>query len=329
MMTAMSADSYVCVCVRLVSQVGVGVTGRPGDRLLPLHAQDRPTAYIQGALIPSWFTLIRLTGDVWFLGSRELTLFSLPLQACTLLLSFLFVYDVFFVFVTPLFTKVCPWLVLSDLTTVCVTASVIRALLSTEWGKYNGGSSGWSLWFIHTWKGELVFKFHASDTWCLNTGSPQALTSSRRVTDSCSDALVFLQLPMVLKVPRLNFSPLALCDRPFSLLGFGDVLVPGNETHQHQTLDLLKSHRSLLDTIDCTKYCLMAEWWNVALCRQVCWWPIVTGLTFWHSPPGSTLWPVQLVRTGLCSLNSVHTFPVIHTVCMYKEPQQMHRVRNI
>lgn len=34
---------------------------------------------------------------------------------------------------------------------------------------------------------------------------------------------------MVLKVPRLNFSPLALCDRPFSLLGFGDILVPGNE----------------------------------------------------------------------------------------------------
>uniref|UniRef100_A0ABM5EME2 Signal peptide peptidase-like 2B isoform X2 n=1 Tax=Pogona vitticeps TaxID=103695 RepID=A0ABM5EME2_9SAUR len=35
------------------------------------------------------------------------------------------------------------------------------------------------------------------------------------------------KLPMVLKVPRLNFSPLALCDRPFSLLGFGDILVPG------------------------------------------------------------------------------------------------------
>lgn len=34
---------------------------------------------------------------------------------------------------------------------------------------------------------------------------------------------------MVLKVPRLNFSPLSLCDRPFSLLGFGDILVPGNE----------------------------------------------------------------------------------------------------
>ncbi|ERE72409.1 signal peptide peptidase-like 2B-like protein [Cricetulus griseus] len=35
------------------------------------------------------------------------------------------------------------------------------------------------------------------------------------------------KLPMVLKVPRLNTSPLALCDRPFSLLGFGDILVPG------------------------------------------------------------------------------------------------------
>uniref|UniRef100_A0A2K5WYT7 Signal peptide peptidase-like 2B n=1 Tax=Macaca fascicularis TaxID=9541 RepID=A0A2K5WYT7_MACFA len=35
------------------------------------------------------------------------------------------------------------------------------------------------------------------------------------------------KLPMVLKVPRLNLSPLALCDRPFSLLGFGDILVPG------------------------------------------------------------------------------------------------------
>lgn len=35
---------------------------------------------------------------------------------------------------------------------------------------------------------------------------------------------------MVLKVPRLNSSPLALCDRPFSLLGFGDILVPGMQS---------------------------------------------------------------------------------------------------
>uniref|UniRef100_A0A671MAH2 Signal peptide peptidase-like 2B n=1 Tax=Sinocyclocheilus anshuiensis TaxID=1608454 RepID=A0A671MAH2_9TELE len=42
-----------------------------------------------------------------------------------------------------------------------------------------------------------------------------------------SDSSTHEKLPMVLKVPRLNFSPLVLCDRPFSLLGFGDILVPG------------------------------------------------------------------------------------------------------
>lgn len=48
-----------------------------------------------------------------------------------------------------------------------VSVSVCRAyvthcLFSTEWGKYNGGGSGWSLWLLHTRKGELVFKFHIS-----------------------------------------------------------------------------------------------------------------------------------------------------------------------
>uniref|UniRef100_A0A671S4N4 Signal peptide peptidase-like 2B n=1 Tax=Sinocyclocheilus anshuiensis TaxID=1608454 RepID=A0A671S4N4_9TELE len=42
-----------------------------------------------------------------------------------------------------------------------------------------------------------------------------------------SDSSTHEKLPMVLKVPRLNSSPLVLCDRPFSLLGFGDILVPG------------------------------------------------------------------------------------------------------
>lgn len=32
---------------------------------------------------------------------------------------------------------------------------------------------------------------------------------------------------MVLKVPRLSFSVLTLCDKPFSILGFGDIVVPG------------------------------------------------------------------------------------------------------
>uniref|UniRef100_A0A3P8PHX6 Signal peptide peptidase-like 2B n=1 Tax=Astatotilapia calliptera TaxID=8154 RepID=A0A3P8PHX6_ASTCA len=81
-------------------------------------------------------------------------------KACTLLMTVLFVYDVFFVFITPSFTK-----------------------------------SGQSI---------MV-----------------------EVAAGPSDSSTHEKLPMVLKVPRLNSSPLALCDRPFSLLGFGDILVPG------------------------------------------------------------------------------------------------------
>ncbi|XP_061097432.1 signal peptide peptidase-like 2 [Conger conger] len=81
-------------------------------------------------------------------------------KACTLLLLVLFVYDVFFVFITPFLTK-------------------------------NGKS--------------IMVE--------VATGPSNSNTQEK--------------LPMVLKVPRLNSSPLALCDRPFSLLGFGDILVPG------------------------------------------------------------------------------------------------------
>ncbi|MBN3317161.1 SPP2B protein, partial [Atractosteus spatula] len=81
-------------------------------------------------------------------------------KACTLLLTVLFVYDVFFVFITPFFTK----------------------------------------------SGESIMV---------------------EVAAGPSDSSTHEKLPMVLKVPRLNSSPLALCDRPFSLLGFGDILVPG------------------------------------------------------------------------------------------------------
>ncbi|XP_017404790.1 signal peptide peptidase-like 2C [Cebus imitator] len=35
------------------------------------------------------------------------------------------------------------------------------------------------------------------------------------------------KLPMVLRVPRLRVSALTLCDQPFSILGFGDIVVPG------------------------------------------------------------------------------------------------------
>ncbi|KAM6164374.1 signal peptide peptidase-like 2C [Rhynchocyon petersi] len=35
------------------------------------------------------------------------------------------------------------------------------------------------------------------------------------------------KLPMVFKVPRMGFSALTLCEQPFSILGFGDIMVPG------------------------------------------------------------------------------------------------------
>ncbi|GAB1295371.1 Signal peptide peptidase-like 2B [Apodemus speciosus] len=81
-------------------------------------------------------------------------------KACTLLLLVLFIYDIFFVFITPFLTK-----------------------------------SGNSI---------MV-----------------------EVAAGPSNSSTHEKLPMVLKVPRLNTSPLSLCDRPFSLLGFGDILVPG------------------------------------------------------------------------------------------------------
>lgn len=35
------------------------------------------------------------------------------------------------------------------------------------------------------------------------------------------------QLPVVIRVPRLQYSALTLCEIPMSLLGFGDIIVPG------------------------------------------------------------------------------------------------------
>lgn len=81
------------------------------------------------------------------------------LKICGALLIALFVYDIFFVFITPLITS---------------SGKSIMVDVAT------GGSS--------------------------KTGE---------------------QLPMVFQVPRLTSSPLNVCDLPMSLLGFGDVIIPG------------------------------------------------------------------------------------------------------
>ncbi|KAJ8387727.1 hypothetical protein AAFF_G00150280 [Aldrovandia affinis] len=105
-------------------------------------------------------------------------------KACTLLLVVLFVYDVFFVFITPLFTS----------------------------------------------HGESIMV---------------------EVAAGPSDSSTQEKLPMVLKVPRLNSSPLALCDRPFSLLGFGDILVPGLLVAYCHRFDIVM-HSSRIYFVACT-----------------------------------------------------------------------------
>uniref|UniRef100_A0A8C0SAP0 Signal peptide peptidase-like 2B n=2 Tax=Canis lupus familiaris TaxID=9615 RepID=A0A8C0SAP0_CANLF len=120
-------------------------------------------------------------------------------KACTLLLLVLFVYDVFFVFITPFLTK-----------------------------------SGNSI---------MV-----------------------EVATGPSDSATHEKLPMVLKVPRLNASPLALCDRPFSLLGFGDILVPAYGIGLLVTFMALalmqRGQPALLYLVPCTLItsCALALW---------------------------------------------------------------------
>lgn len=47
------------------------------------------------------------------------------------------------------------------------------------------------------------------------------------------------QLPMVLKVPHLGSNPLKVCWMPYSMLGFGDILVPGLLLSYCHSFDLL------------------------------------------------------------------------------------------
>lgn len=85
------------------------------------------------------------------------------------------------------------------------------------------------------------------------------------------------QLPMVLKVPRLNSSPLALCDRPFSLLGFGDILVPGKRWDIPATCSERRFYCCLLQY---TRHEVIFFFFFFCCSDQVCWLCTVTGLTF-------------------------------------------------
>lgn len=90
---------------------------------------------------------------------------SVSPQACTLLLTVLFVYDVFFVFITPFLTRVRR---VSLSFVVCLCLCHVRGTLtpcvcvcgSTERREYNGEGSGWSRRLCHSREGGLVYKCH-------------------------------------------------------------------------------------------------------------------------------------------------------------------------
>jgi Signal peptide peptidase. len=48
------------------------------------------------------------------------------------------------------------------------------------------------------------------------------------------------QLPMVIKVPKIIKTALSICERPYSLLGFGDILLPGNHLEMNINLNNIR-----------------------------------------------------------------------------------------
>ncbi|KAL4221883.1 Signal peptide peptidase-like 2B [Mactra antiquata] len=92
------------------------------------------------------------------------------MKVCTVLLTLLFLYDIFFVFISPLFTK---------------SGDSIMVKVAT------GG-----------------------------------------------DSQTHEQLPMVFMVPRLTNDVISLCPLPFSILGFGDIVIPGLLVSHNHAFDL-------------------------------------------------------------------------------------------
>jgi signal peptide peptidase-like protein 2B len=158
-----------------------------------------------------WWMIERHSGYAWILQDilgaafciqmmKKIRLSSL--KVCTVLLALLFVYDIFFVFITPLFTK---------------SGRSIMIDVAT------GGSS--------------------------TTGE---------------------MLPMVFVIPRMDRSDSSLCGRPYSLLGFGDVLVPGLLVSFCHGFDLqVRSHR-VYYVATCCAYAigLIVTFVAMALMRQ-------------------------------------------------------------
>ncbi|MCI4377780.1 hypothetical protein PGIGA_G00207040 [Pangasianodon gigas] len=167
-----SVGLYNCLWL-IVCRIPVGKCRIPENKLPYLKKRPEVRMLLLGVLCVSvsitWGVFRNDDRWAWVLQDTlgmacclyVLKTFRLPsFRACTLLLTALLVYDVFFVFITPYFTK----------------------------------------------SGESIMV---------------------EVGAGPSDSSTHEKLPMVLKVPYLNFSAMVLCSRPFLLLGFGDILIPG------------------------------------------------------------------------------------------------------
>ena len=153
------------------------------------------------------------------------------LKICTLLLSALFIYDIFFVFITPLITK---------------NGKSIMVEVAT------GGDSG-------------------------------------------------EQVPMVLRVPHLSCNDMKTCAIPYSMLGFGDILVPGLLLSYCHSFDLFVG-------TPCKLYWLISN-----ICKQF----LITfngprlKNVFYSLYLGFGRYFCQLVSDGICTA-SVIVFGSIH-----------------
>ncbi|XP_078097233.1 signal peptide peptidase-like 2A isoform X2 [Mustelus asterias] len=136
-----------------------------------------------------WIWILHDTLGVAFCLNFMKTLKMPHFKSCVLLLVLLLIYDVFFVFITPLFTK-------NHKSIMVEVAAGSGSVGEKNTGNYLMG--------------------HAVEP--LAHGE---------------------KLPVVIRVPRLVKSVATLCGMPFSLLGFGDIIVPGLLVAYCRRFDLL------------------------------------------------------------------------------------------
>ena len=75
----------------------------------------------------------------------------------------------------------------------------------------------------NTWNGYYVWSGFQNFNWKYNLKIIFADNSRFSFPGNGSNE----HLPMVIRVPKIIQSPTLLCERPYSLLGFGDILLPG------------------------------------------------------------------------------------------------------